>query len=96
MMAKPVVSERVTSRMSSISESRWRPASWMDCTYSRPRTGSRSTMKASEKPMTAFSGVRSSWLIVARKRDLALFAASAASRARSSSARARCSSLMSR
>jgi hypothetical protein len=40
---------------------------------------------ASLKPMIAFSGVRSSWLIVARKVDFARLPASAASRARSCS-----------
>src|SRR4029079_17073455 len=37
----------------------------------------------SEKPTMALSGVRSSWLIVARKRDLAKFASSARARASS-------------
>src|ERR1700730_9158195 len=37
----------------------------------------------SEKPRMALTGVRNSWLIVARKRDLARFAASARRRARS-------------
>ena len=37
----------------------------------------------SEKPRMALSGVRSSWLMVARKRDLALLAVSARRRASS-------------
>ena len=78
-----------------MSTSRWRPASWMERTYSAPRDGSGSAAKASEKPITALSGVRSSWLIAARKRDLALLAASAASLARSSSARMRRSAVKS-
>ena len=40
-------------------------------------------------PTTPFSGVRSSWLMLARKRDLACTAASAARRARSSTAAVR-------
>ena len=81
-------SMRATSRMMLISPSRWRPASLICVANSatRARVGlPASCSSASEKPITAFSGVRSSWLIVARKRDLAWFAASAASFARRSS-----------
>src|SRR3546814_12443834 len=44
----------------------------------------------SEKPMIAFSGVRSSWLMLARNADFARLAASAASRAERNSC-SRCS-----
>ena len=64
-----------------ISPSNWRPASliWVANSATRARVGlAASRSNASEKPITALSGVRSSWLMVARKRDLAWFAASAA------------------
>ena len=47
----------------------------------------------SDMPMIAFIGVRISWLMLARKSDLAWVAASAATLARSSSASARLRSM---
>ena len=62
------------------------------------RWRSLSTVEASRlaMPSTPFIGVRISWLIVARNCDLARLAASASSRARTSSASARLRSVMSR
>jgi hypothetical protein len=54
-----------------------------------------SPFMTSEKPTIALSGVRNSWLIVARKRDFARFAASARCRAWSLCALACSSSAMS-
>ena len=65
--------------MSLMSESRWRPEDWMSSTYpacfafSSPNMRARST---SEKPMMAFSGVRSSCDMLARNSDLWRLAAS--------------------
>ena len=53
-------------------------------------------MTISEKPMMALSGVRSSWLIIARKSDLARLAPSASSFARFSSVSARMRSVTSK
>ena len=67
------------SRMSLISDSRWRPEEWMSFRYSSclsftsPNICSLST---SEKPMIAFSGVRSSCDMLARNSDLCLLAIS--------------------
>ena len=91
-------SMRATSRMMLISPSRLRPDSLIWRANSATRAGaglSDSRSSASEKPITAFSGVRSSWLMVARKRDFAWFAASAASLARRSSSSARRASVTS-
>ena len=76
------------SRMPLTTDSRCRPESLISWAYSRRRAGSSisacSCTIISEKPMMAFSGVRNSWLMVARKRVLAASACSAALRARSS------------
>ncbi len=48
-------------------------------------------LSASARPRTAFSGVRTSWLVTARKADLARLEASAACRCASASATSRCS-----
>src|SRR5258705_3605178 len=67
------------SRMSLISDSKWRPEERMSSTYSfclsfsSPKNFSSST---SEKPMIAFSGVRSSCETFARNSDLCRLAAS--------------------
>ena len=61
------------SRTSLISESRWFPEEMMSSRYSAcfsftgPTISSRNTC---EKPMIAFSGVRSSWDMLARNSDL--------------------------
>ena len=74
--------------MSLISESRWRPDERMSCRYSACLSLSSPNIRsssASEKPMTAFSGVRSSWDILARNSLLWRLAISSSSvRARSS------------
>ena len=65
------------------------PLAWMSLMYSLnfcspSRCGVEAAMK-SEKPMMALSGVRSSWLMLARKLDFAWLASSASrSRALSS------------
>ncbi len=55
-----------------ISESRWRPERWMCSAYSTCSAviapGSKS--RRSAKPITPLSGVRSSWLMLARNSDL--------------------------
>ena len=61
------------SRISLISSSRWRPESRMSRTYSSWRSLSSPNIRSSstsEKPITAFSGVRSSCDIEARNSDL--------------------------
>src|SRR6185437_3110096 len=76
------------SRMPLTTDNRCWPESLMSCAYSLRRAASSisecSCTIISEKPMIAFSGVRSSWLMVARKRVLAASAASVALRANSS------------
>ncbi len=76
------------SRMPLTTDSRCWPESLMSCAYSlRRATSSPSTSSCaiiSEKPMMALSGVRSSWLMVARKRVFDASACSAALRACSS------------
>jgi len=73
------------SRMPLTTDSRCWPESLISCAYSRRRAASSikacSCAISSEKPIMALSGVRSSWLMVARKRVLAASAASAALRA---------------
>ena len=70
-----------TSRRSSMISTRNCPLSWISLAYSRYRsepTGPKSSILiASAKPMMAFSGVRSSWLMFARSRVLAVLANSA-------------------
>ena len=61
-----------------------------------PRRRATVRRSRSAMPSTPFIGVRISWLIVARNWDLARLAASACSRARTSSACARLRSVMSR
>ncbi|MNS81298.1 hypothetical protein D3C72_1150090 [compost metagenome] len=84
---------RLTSSTSLIRASRCPPAVWIDSAYSAYRSGTgpnRRWRMMSEKPITAFRGVRSSWLMWARKRDLPAFWASASARAASSSASRAC------
>ena len=67
------------SRMSLMSESRWRPEEWMSCRYSSCLSFSSPNMRSSstsEKPMMAFSGVRSSCDMLARNSDLCWLATS--------------------
>ncbi len=67
------------SRMSLMSESRCRPEESMSCRYSSCLSLSSPNMRsssASEKPMMALSGVRSSWDMLARNSDLCRFAIS--------------------
>ena len=67
------------SRISLISSSRWRPESRMSRTYSSCRPLSSPNIRSSrtsEKPMTAFSGVRSSCDMLARNSDLCRLATS--------------------
>src|SRR3546814_3771990 len=63
------------SRMSLMIDSRWLALRRMSSEYSRycgfPSGPKRPCSMISEKPMMAFSGVRSSWLMLARKADLA-------------------------
>ena len=60
------------SSTSSISASRCSPEAWMCATRRGQVAGSApSAISSCEKPSTALSGVRSSWLMRARKRDLA-------------------------
>ncbi len=70
------------SSTSSMIASRFSPLSWTVCTNSRWSSSSRVSSSRSVIPITAFIGVRISWLIVARNADFAAFAASASSRAR--------------
>jgi hypothetical protein len=52
------------ARMSLMSDSSWAPDAWMSFTYSSCFSFSSPNIRSvrtSEKPMTAFSGVRSSW-----------------------------------
>ena len=75
---------RISLRMSF----RCTPEARMSCTYSSCLTASepyRPAIIISENPMIALRGVRSSWLILARKADLARSAALARSRAATSS-----------
>ncbi len=76
------------SRMPLTTDNRCWPESLISCAYSLRRAASSISASSctiiSEKPMMALSGVRSSWLMVARKRVLAASACSAAVRARSS------------
>ena len=77
------------SRMPLTTDSRWWPESLISVRVfvrgARRRAASRSSfVSISEKPMMALSGVRSSWLMVARKRLLAALARSASARASSS------------
>jgi len=66
------------SRMSLIRASSARPEVLMVPAMSSWSRSSRPSRSISDRPITAFSGVRSSWLMVARKRLLAWLAASAA------------------
>ena len=87
LISKSPVSILVMSRMPLTTERRCVPDSWMSAAYSRRRSASSrisaSFTSISEKPMIALSGVRSSWLMVARKRPLAVLARSASRRASS-------------
>ena len=74
-----------TSRMSSMTARSPFPDCWMVRTASRSRSGRSAAARISAMPMTPLSGVRISWLIMARKVDLARLAASASSTARASS-----------
>ena len=69
------------SRMSLMTSSRYWPLWWMSRQYSRylsvPSGPNIPDSMISEKPMMALSGVRSSWLILARNFDLVWFASSA-------------------
>src|SRR5262249_17000375 len=69
------------SRMPLTTDSRCWPESLMSCAYSLRRAASSINASSctiiSEKPMMAFSGVRNSWLTVARKRVLAASAGAA-------------------
>mmetsp|Transcript_3280 Transcript_3280/g.11534 ORF Transcript_3280/g.11534 Transcript_3280/m.11534 type:complete len:246 (-) Transcript_3280:425-1162(-) len=76
-----------TSSTSLISSSRCRPESRISCSLACWPAGTVESICISwVKPRMAFSGVRNSWLIVARKRPLAWLAASARSLASLSSA----------
>ena len=88
-------SMRERSRMSLIRSSRCQHASWMwrVCAGSAsvsPRSSA--WLLSCAKPSTAFSGVRSSWLMRERNSLFAWLASSAAARARSASAMRSCSS----
>src|SRR4029079_708189 len=76
------------SRMPLTTPSRCSPGSLMRCAYSlrraAPTISTSSCTIISEKPMMALSGVRNSWLMVARKRVLDASACSATVRASSS------------
>ncbi|MNT79813.1 hypothetical protein D3C72_2191920 [compost metagenome] len=71
------------SRMSLMTCRRCLPLSWMSRAYSEyfgePIGPNMPASRISEKPRMALSGVRSSWLILARNSDFALLAASARS-----------------
>ena len=69
-----------------ISASRWRPATRMRSTLSRSSSPRSDSCSSWVKPSTAFSGVRSSWLVLDRNAFLAWVALSASSRAVISSA----------
>src|SRR5215472_4265013 len=87
LISKSPVSSLLMSRMPFTTDRRCAPESWIRFAYSRRRSGSSriwpSFISISEKPMMALSGVRSSWLTVARKRLLSLLACSASVRASS-------------
>ena len=78
--------------MSDTSRSSVSPDPWINATISRCAGVSSVCDRASTMPMTPFSGVRISWLILARKSVLAWLATSAAAlasiRARSAATRA--------
>ena len=69
------------SRMSLMTSSRYSPLRWMSRQYStylsEPSAPNMPDSMISEKPMMALSGVRSSWLMLARNFDLAWLASSA-------------------
>ncbi|MNH28208.1 hypothetical protein D3C79_883610 [compost metagenome] len=73
-----------TSSTSLISWNRVAEERWMVCRYSCWRGSRRVRPSSSRVPSTPYSGVRISWLMVARNRVLASLAASAARRASSS------------
>ena len=75
--------------MSLMTVSRWSPLPRIVSANSRCRPSSGVSARRVDIPMIAFSRVRISWLMLARNSDLACVAASAAMRARSSSASAR-------
>jgi len=82
--------------MFSISPSSALPLASMASTSEARRGSSAAAVRSScAAPITAFSGVRSSWLMVARNDDLARLACSAASLAWAMAAAARFGSLMS-
>ena len=96
---RPPASARESSSTSSISASRWRPASSM-CASQRWRRSRASALSSllprssCVKPSTAFSGVRSSWLMRDMACDLAWLSATASARSCSACA-ATCDSVLS-
>ena len=72
------------SRMSSITPRRWSPAARISSAYSACSASSAVSSSRLVKPMTALSGERISWLMLARNAAFAPLACSAAARACSS------------
>ncbi len=68
---------REMSSTSLMSDSRWRPATWIWSTLDACSAGSSSISSSWAKPRMALSGVRSSWLIRDRNSLLAWLARSA-------------------